>query len=91
LGGLIQDDDGLSNSGIPGLRNLPYAGFLFGTTAKTSRRTELLVLITPTAVSNSEESIQATNELRDKLKGLKLPELDVDGTIKATEYKGIRW
>jgi len=73
------------------LRNLPYAGFLFGTTSKTSRRTELLVLITPTAVSNSEESKQATNELRDKLKGLKLPELDVDGTIKATEYKGIRW
>lgn len=91
LGGLIQDDDGRSNSGIPGLRNLPVAGALFGTTAKTSRRTELLVLITPTAVRDAIESKEATEELRDKLKGLKLPELDSDGTIKATEYKGIRW
>ena len=91
LGGLIQDDEGRSNSGIPGLRNLPVAGFLFGTTAKTSRRTELLVLITPTAVQNSTEAKEATAELRDKLEGLKLPELESDGTIKAIEHKGIRW
>ena len=91
LGGLIQDDDGRSNSGIPGLRNLPVAGALFGTTTKNSRRTELLVLITPTAVRDSVESKEATEELRDKLKGLRLPELNSDGTIKATEYKGIRW
>ena len=91
LGGLIQDNNGKRNTGIPGLRNLPVAGALFGTRTKTSSRTELLVLITPTAVSNSTESKEATEELRDKLKGLKLPELDSDGTIKATEYKGIRW
>ena len=91
LGGLIQDDDGRSNAGIPGLRNLPVAGALFGTRSKNSRRTELLVLITPTAVRDAIESKEATEELRDKLKGLKLPELDTDGTIKATEYKGIRW
>lgn len=91
LGGLIQDNDGRNNQGIPGLRNLPVAGLLFGNTTKTSRRTELLVLITPTAVRDAIESKEATEELRDKLKGLKLPELDADGTIKATEYKGIRW
>lgn len=91
LGGLIQDNNGRSNSGIPGLRNLPIAGALFGTTAKTSSRTELLVLITPTAVENAVEAKAATEELRDKLKGLKLPELESDGTIKATEYRGIRW
>ncbi len=91
LGGLIQDDDGRSNSGIPGLRNLPVAGALFGTTAKNSRRTELLVLITPTAVRDSVESKEATEELRGKLKGLRIPELESDGTIKAIEYKGIRW
>ena len=91
LGGLIQDDDGRSNSGIPGLRNLPVAGALFGTTAKNSRRTELLVLITPTAVRDSKESKEATDELRGKLKGLQIPELESDGTIKAIEYNGIRW
>ncbi len=91
LGGLIQDNNGKRNTGIPGLRNLPVAGALFGTRTNTSSRTELLVLITPTAVSNSTESKEATEELRNKLQGLKLPELDSDGTFKATEYKGIRW
>jgi general secretion pathway protein D len=91
LGGLIQDNNGRRNTGIPGLRNLPVAGALFGSTTKNSSRTELLVLITPTAVRDATESKEATEELRNKLKGLKLPELDSDGTIKATEYKGIRW
>ena len=91
LGGLIQEDNGRSNSGVPGLRNLPFAGVLFGTTNKSSTRTELLVLITPTAVRDINESKAATEELRDKLKGLHLPELESDGTIKAIDYKGIRW
>lgn len=91
LGGLIQDDNDRSNAGIPGLRNLPVAGLLFGSTSKTSRRTELLVLITPTAVENAVEAKAATAELRDKLKGLNIPELESDAPIKAIENRGIRW
>ena len=91
LGGLIQDDNDRSNSGIPGLRHLPVAGLLFGSTSKTSRRTELLVLITPTAVENAVEAKAATEELRDKLKGLNIPELESDAPIKAIENRGIRW
>ena len=92
LGGLISDNTSRTNVGIPGLRNLPLIGPLFGTTSKTSFRTELLVLITPTAIRNSAEAREATNELRSKLKGLNIPELqDSDVTIQAIEHKGIRW
>lgn len=91
LGGLIQDDNDRSNAGIPGLRNLPVAGLLFGSTSKTSRRTELLVLITPTSVENAVEAKETTEELRDKLKGLNIPELESDSPIKAIENRGIRW
>jgi general secretion pathway protein D len=92
LGGLIQDTNADGNIGVPGLRNLPVLGSLFGTTTKTSERTELLILITPTAIRNASEAREATNELRKKLDGLDIPELsNPDAKIKALEHHGIKW
>ena len=92
LGGLIQDTNSDGNIGVPGLRNLPVLGPLFGTTTKTSERTELLILITPTAIRNAAEAREATNELRKKLDGLDIPELsNPDAKIKAIEHHGIKW
>ena len=42
LGGLIQDDDGRSNTGIPGLRNLPVAGALFGSYGKNIQTNRII-------------------------------------------------
>ena len=92
LGGLIQDINADGNIGVPGLRNIPVLGSLFGTTTKTSERTELLVLITPTAIRNASEAREATEELRNKLDGLNIPELsNPDAQIKAIDHHGIRW
>ena len=92
LGGLIQDTNGSGNVGVPGLRNLPVLGPLFGTTTKSSNRTELLVLITPTAIRNASEAREATQELRKKLDGLDIPELsNSEAKIKAIEHHGIKW
>lgn len=91
LGGLIQDDNADSNSGLPGLRNVPGLGFLFSSTARTSRKTELLVLIKPTAISTVLEAREATEELRQKLKGLDITELKPSSTIQAIDKNGIRW
>ncbi|MEM7400727.1 MAG: type II secretion system secretin GspD [Pseudomonadota bacterium] len=92
LGGLIQDTNSDGNIGVPGLRNLPVLGPLFGTTTKRSERTELLVLITPTAIRNAAEAREATLELREKLDGLDIPELsNPEAKIKAIEHHGIKW
>ncbi|QMU60539.1 MAG: type II secretion system protein GspD [Gammaproteobacteria bacterium] len=92
LGGLIQDTNGQGNVGVPGLRNLPILGSLFGTTTNASSRTELLVLITPTAIRDAAEAREATNELRKKLDGLDIPELNnPEAKIKAIERGGVRW
>lgn len=92
LGGLIQDGNAQGNSGVPGLRNLPLLGPLFGTTTRASARTELLVLITPTAIHNAAEAREATQELRNKLDGLDIPELsNQEAKIKAIEHRGVRW
>jgi general secretion pathway protein D len=70
LGGLIRDQRNASRSGIPGLRDLPVLGPLFGVTDNSDGRTELLVLITPRIVRNSEEARSVTAELRGRLRGL---------------------
>jgi general secretion pathway protein D len=73
LGGLIRDQRSSSRSGIPGLRDLPVLGPLFGVTDNADGRTELLVLITPRIVRNSEEARSVTAELRGRLRGLAPP------------------
>ena len=70
LGGLIQQQNQDSNTGIPGLNSIPILGRLFGTNSKNKTRTELIVLITPRVITNSDEAKQITDEYEDKFESL---------------------
>ena len=70
LGGLIQNDRDTSESGIPLIHKVPFLGALFGSKEDNQSRTELIVLITPRAVSNSTAALQVTDEYRRRLKKL---------------------
>lgn len=70
LGGLIQQQDGNTDSGIPGLNRVPVLGRLFGTTNRNRTRTELIVLITPRVIGSSEEAKQVTDEYQQKFESL---------------------
>lgn len=70
LGGLIKDNTTHSKSGLPGAYKLPVVGNLFGGTTKQKSRTELLVLITPTAIQNQKDLYKSGEELRNKMKRL---------------------
>lgn len=71
LGGLIQDTHTESEGGVPILHRIPVLGKLFGQTRDESRRTELLVLLTPRVVRNRDNARQLTEEFRNKLQGLR--------------------
>ncbi len=68
LGGLIRDNATDAKSGIPYLRNIPGLGKLFSSTTLTSRRTELIVLITPRAVRNDDDAQDVTREYSEKMR-----------------------
>jgi general secretion pathway protein D len=70
LGGLIEETRDLSESGIPGLHKVPVLGALFGTKEDNQDRKELIVLITPRAVSNSNAALQVTEQYRRRLQKL---------------------
>ncbi len=67
LGGLIRDNRTEGKSGFPILYRIPVLGALFGNTSEQVDRTELLVLITPRVVENSQEAGQVTEEIKRKL------------------------
>lgn len=71
LGGLIQQNESNDDNGVPGLNRVPILGRLFGTTNRTRNRTELIVLITPRVIRNSEEARQITDDYQRGFESLK--------------------
>ncbi|HVI53698.1 MAG TPA: type II secretion system secretin GspD [Luteibacter sp.] len=71
LGGLIKQDEGVTDTGIPGLNRIPVFGRLFGSTNRSRNRTELIVLITPRVVTNSDDAKQITDEYQRKFESLR--------------------
>ena len=70
LGGLIDEQHGFVNSGIPLLKDIPYLGWLFGTQKKTVTKNELIVVITPRVVENKFDARKVTDEFKRKLTGI---------------------
>ena len=70
LAGLISDSSTTGSSGVPLLSKIPLIGGLFGTQTLNKKRTELVLLITPTVVTNADDARAVTDEIRRKLPAL---------------------
>ena len=70
LAGLITDSATDGSSGIPGLSRIPVVGALFGQKTRTSRRSEVIVLLTPTIVRNNQESRNLTDEYSKRFRAM---------------------
>jgi general secretion pathway protein D len=70
LGGLIRTRRASTRQGIPYLSRIPILGFLFGTTAETEQRTELLLLVTPRVIGDPGEGQELLGQLRGQRPGL---------------------
>jgi len=71
IGGLIQERFDNSSSGIPFFSKVPLIGNLFKSSTRSRSKTELVILLKPTVLSNPEDAAIATREFRDKLKAVK--------------------
>ena len=76
LGGLIRDRKINTKSGVPGLMRLPLVGALFRTELETNERSELIILITPTAVKDPGEARAISEELMRRMKETPAARLD---------------
>lgn len=71
LGGLISDEETKTRNGLPLVSKIPVLGNLFSRTEVNKARTELLILISPKIIRNASEARRITEELRDRLQGIK--------------------
>ncbi len=70
LAGLIEDGATQGSSGVPGLSRLPVIGALFGSKTQTSRRSEVIILLTPTIVRNPQEARNLTDEYGSRFRAI---------------------
>ena len=68
IAGFIRESNELTRSRLPLLGRIPVLGALFGSTSRSTTRTELIVLITPHVIRNNDDADLATEELMDKLR-----------------------
>jgi general secretion pathway protein D len=88
LGGLIRESTTGGKSGVPGLNDIPILGVLFGQTSADSRRTELLVLLTPRVIRSDDEARDATIDLRRRYQAL----IDMERGLNAPQApRRFRW
>ena len=71
IGGIIEESNTESSSGIPFLHRLPYIGAAFGAKATSKTRTELIIFLTPRVIYDTTQMADATDELKQKVRGLR--------------------
>ena len=68
IGGAITETNTESSSGIPLLHRIPVVGFLFGTKSYNKSRSELIIFLTPKVIYDTNQMMDATEEIRNSLK-----------------------
>ena len=71
LGGIIYERGGSSRSGIPFLSRIPIIGALFGTHSYFKDKAELIIMVTPHVISNSEDALELTRQYQNRVKTIK--------------------
>src|SRR5437868_4683109 len=80
LAGLISERSQESRSGIPGLREIKVLGDLFGNTANTKTRSEIIIFIKTRLVRNSLDASAVTEEFRERLQTMRGGRSVINGT-----------
>jgi len=68
IGGLMQTIRTESKNGIPWLSELPYLGWLFRTNTGTGKKTELVILLKPTVITDDHSWDQDLTDSKKRLK-----------------------
>jgi general secretion pathway protein D len=71
IGGLISEQVSNNVTGIPGLVSIPWIGWLFGTKSVSKTRSELIMFFTPHVIFDESQLIEASDELKTRVKVLK--------------------
>lgn len=66
IGGLIQDEDTVTENKVPYLGDIPGLGWLFKSTSKERKKTNLLIVLTPRIIRGADELAEVTGAQKGK-------------------------
>jgi len=89
IGGLIQDSEDVNVSKVPFLGDIPGLGWLFKTTTKTRKKTNLMILLTPSIVRDAADLAAISDSQRTTFgeAAKKVGPVDVRQVIEGKEPK----
>jgi general secretion pathway protein D len=73
IAGIIQENNLQASAGVPFLHRLPGIGALFGAKTISKDRTELVVFLTPRVIYDTNQMVEATDEIKSMMK--RIPKL----------------
>lgn len=62
IGGLVREETSDERIGIPLLMDIPLLGWFFRSTKQVTRRSELLILVTPYVIASPDQALTATQD-----------------------------
>ena len=62
IGGLVREETSDERIGVPLLMDIPLLGWLFRSTKQVTRRSELVILVTPYVISSPDQALAATQD-----------------------------
>jgi general secretion pathway protein D len=68
IGGIINETDGETSTGIPYLHRIPGLGFAFGNKSKNRERTEMVIFMTPRVIYDTNDIADAGQEIVSGMK-----------------------
>jgi general secretion pathway protein D len=71
IAGIINESQGSSSNGIPGLHRIPILGAAFGGRSYNNDRNEMIIFMTPRVIYDTNQVLDASEELKNKLNELK--------------------
>ncbi len=71
MGGLIDRNDTVNDSGIPVLKDIPGLGWLFKSHSVTYNKKELMIMVTPYVISSEDVLDQYISNFKKKMVGLR--------------------
>lgn len=71
IAGMISDRKDKNEQGLPGIKDIPIFGALFGAKTNSTDKTELMITITPHIVRNRSEGDRLTNAFQESVREIK--------------------
>jgi general secretion pathway protein D len=70
IGGMIDEQDNDTTTGIPFLNRIPILGAAFGTRSYSKSRSELIIFLTPRVIYDTNQILDASEELKERLRSV---------------------